>query len=490
MSRTRRFLALIVALTALVAVGALAEPAEADTGRRYLVLTRDARAVDDLLAGGGGSPVRATGAVERTFRGPVNGFATTLSAARAATLAADPRVTSVRPEHRYTAQQLDRDPPWGLDRIDQRKRTADGGYGYQTTGTGVTAYVVDSGIRLDHADFDGRAVSGWDLVDDDADASDCAGHGTHVAGIIGGHDHGVAKGVRLVSVRVLDCDGQGWEGRLIDGLLWVLDHRPAAEPAVVNLSFVGPPSDALDAAVHAVVAAGVSVIVAGGNYDPADPGQDPDACDFSPSRSADVIATGATTRTDARASFSRTGRCVDVYAPGEDILSDAATGPRDSELRSGTSMAGPHVAGAVARHLQSHPKATPAQVRAALLGDVTRTVTAVTGGPGPLLFVRRNELGSPASPRTTASRSKRTITLTWRPPADFGTWAVKAYELRRSGTDARRRAFTPLRVSSSARSYTFKGLRSDRTYTVSVRALNAAGASDASVRRLKLSTHS
>ncbi len=475
--------------TALALGGLTAGPAEARGEQRYLVFTRDARAVDGLLAAETAGR-RSTGAIERVFRGPVNGLATTMTPARAAAMADDPRVTSVRLEQRYSAQQLDRDPVWGLDRIDQRRPTPDGGYGYQTTGTGVSVYVVDSGIRFDHHDFGGRAVSGGDLVDGDADASDCTGHGTHVAGIIGGREYGVAKQVRLVSVRALDCEGQAWEGRLIDALLWVLDHHPAGRPAVVNLSFVGPPSDALDAAVHAVVGAGLSVVVAGGNYDPTDPGQDGDACDFSPSRSVDVIATGATSRGDARASFSRTGRCVDVYAPGEEIVSDAVTGPGAAEVRSGTSMAGPHVAGAIARHLQSHPRATPAQVRSALLGDATRTVTGVAGGPAPLVFVRRNEPGSPTALTTTTSRSKRTITVVWRPPAGFATWAVSGYELRRSGTDARGRAFTPLRVSASARSYTYKGLRSDRTYAVSVRAVNAAGPSAAAVRRLRLSAHS
>ena len=256
--------------------------------------------------------------------------------------------------------------PWNLDRIDQRRLPLDGRYTWSGDGTGVTAYVVDTGARLTSRDLAGRVVTGIDEVDG-GPASDCNGHGTHVSGTLGGVRSGVAKRVRLVEVRVLDCHGSGSTSRVLAGLDWVLRHH--VRPAVLNLSLGGEPSAALDAEVRALVADGVVVVAAAGNGD-AD-GQALDACSTSPARTRVAITVSATDRTDAKPEWANTGTCVDLFAPGVGVTSDWDTTDTATRTLSGTSMASPAVAGAAAVWLGRHPSATPAQVRAALVRSAT-----------------------------------------------------------------------------------------------------------------------
>jgi subtilisin family serine protease len=269
---------------------------------------------------------------------------------------------------------------WGLDRLDQRARPLSTTYTYESTGAGVTAYIIDTGIRFAHTEFGGRATSGYDAVDGGA-ADDCNGHGTHVAGTVGGTTYGVAKAVSLVGVRVLNCAGSGTTSGVIAGINWVTTNHLAGTPAVANMSLGGGASASLDTAVNASIADGVVYGVAAGN-------ETANACNGSPSRVPSAITVGATTSSDARASFSNYGTCVDLFAPGQGITSAWSTSNTATNTISGTSMATPHVVGAAARFLQGSRGSTPQQVRDALVADATANVVTNpgTGSPNRLLY--------------------------------------------------------------------------------------------------------
>jgi subtilisin family serine protease len=314
---------------------------------------------------------RFGGDVKEAFTASLQGFSVRMTEARAKRLAADPLVESVEQDKKVslltTTSTQSGPPSWGLDRIDQIDRNLSGSYTYPSSaGTGVTAYILDTGIRTTHVDFGGRAQSGYDFIDNDTNATDCHGHGTHVAGTIGGSQYGVAKNVNLVGVRVLDCSGSGSYTGIIAGIDWVVTHKTG--PAVINMSLGGPPFDALDNAVNAAVAAGVVVAVAAGN-------SNTDACTASPARAASALTVGATDQNDVRASFSNYGSCLDIFAPGVGIISDYYLSDTSAAGMSGTSMASPHVAGAAALILGEHPTYTPAEVRAALIAGTVQSAT-------------------------------------------------------------------------------------------------------------------
>jgi subtilisin family serine protease len=300
----------------------------------------------------------------------LKGFAGRISDAARAGLLKDHRVVRVEPDGiaRISAVTVT-NATWGLDRVDQRSRTLSTTFTYTRTGTGVTAYIIDTGLRLSHADFEGRAVSGFDAVDGGS-ADDCNGHGTHVGGTVGGKTYGVAKKVRLVAVRVLDCDGAGtWSG-VIAGIDWVTANR--SRPSVANLSLGGPVNSSVDYAVKRMIGAGVATAVAAGNGDAYGFAQD--ACRSSPARVPGAMTIGATNKSDAKASWSNYGSCVDWFAPGVGITSAWHTGDAAVASISGTSMATPHTAGVAALYLQGYPGATPLQVREALFAKLTRSV--------------------------------------------------------------------------------------------------------------------
>jgi subtilisin family serine protease len=312
---------------------------------------------------------RLGGEVDHVYTAALTGFAVTLPTSVAGRLSTLPGVASVEQDRPVQLAATQTSATWGLDRLDQRALPLSGSFSYAATGAGVTAYVIDTGIRFDHGDLGGRAVSGYDAVDGGS-ADDCNGHGTHVAGTVGGTRSGVAKGVRLVGVRVLDCAGSGTNAGVIAGIDWVTANHAAGAPAVANMSLGGGVSTAVDAAVSRSIADGVTYAVAAGNGDAR--GVPQDACGGSPSRVPAALTVGATDRTDAPAPFSNYGSCVDLFAPGVGITSDWYTTTTATNTISGTSMATPHVAGVAALYLQGHPAATPATVSAAVLGATTK----------------------------------------------------------------------------------------------------------------------
>ncbi|MEV1288110.1 S8 family serine peptidase [Micromonospora sp. NPDC049679] len=326
-------------------------------------------------------------AVRRSFTASVRGFSATMPRSAARRLAGDPSVAYVEQDRLVRLDGAQADPPWGLDRLDQRDLPLSRSYTTPRS-VGVTAYVLDTGIRTSHRDFGGRARYGWDFVDNAATGGDCNGHGTHVAGTIGGTTYGVAKDVSLVAVRVLDCTGYGRYSQIIAGVDWVTAH--AVKPAVANMSLGGPGSTALDDAVRRSVQSGVTYAVSAGN-------DNVDACTQSPARAAVAITVGATDRNDVRASFSNYGRCLDLFAPGVQIASAGHASDTAVATKSGTSMSSPHVAGAAALLLSAKPGATPAQVQASLSAAATTGKVGEAGTGSANLLLRAPAPAAPAS---------------------------------------------------------------------------------------------
>jgi len=348
----------------------------------YIVVLKPAR---DAVAGQARALAgRHAATVAATYAHALRGFAARMTAQQARRMAADPAVAYVQPDVVHRATDTQADPPsYGLDRVDQRNRPLDNSYTYPRTAADVRAYIIDTGIRLSHGDFGGRASSGFDAVDGGA-ADDCNGHGTHVAGTVGGTAHGMAKSVQLVAVRVLDCQGRGTTTQVVAGIDWVTGN--AARPAVANMSLGGGADTALDNAVRNSIGSGISYAIAAGN---GLLGLIPlDACTQSPARVAEALTVSATDSADRKASWANRGTCVDVFAPGIDITSAWATGDTATNTISGTSMAAPHVAGAAALYLSAHPAATPAQVSGAIVDTATSGVVASpgTGSPNRLLY--------------------------------------------------------------------------------------------------------
>ncbi|HEU4885287.1 MAG TPA: S8 family peptidase [Longimicrobium sp.] len=343
---------------------------------QYIVVLNEGANPRSVAAVAGVSP-------RYVYTASVNGFAATLNAGQVNALQHNPNVAYIEQDQPVQATTVQTGATWGLDRIDQHDLPLSTTFSYLNTGAGVHAYIVDTGMRLSHTQFTGRSSSGYDAVDGGS-ADDCNGHGTHVAGTVGGTTVGVAKGVSLVAVRVLDCAGSGaWSG-VIAGVDWVAAN--AIKPAVANMSLGGGASTALDNAVTNAVASGVTFVVAAGNGNTG--GKAQPACNYSPARVPTAITVGATGSNDAKATYSNYGTCVDIFAPGNSILSAWYTSDTAGNTISGTSMASPHVAGVAALYLQSNGSASPATVSNALTSGATlnKVTNAGTGSPNRLLF--------------------------------------------------------------------------------------------------------
>jgi subtilisin family serine protease len=390
----RRIVAAIAAVAAAAAIGSgTALPAQATPSTERILQEDSANAVENryivVLKESAGFRANSTkgedlvakygATVDWTYGAVLNGYAISISASGARSLAEDPAVEYVEQDQRVHLEATQYNPPWGLDRIDQPRLPLNLTYSYpDTAGKSATVYVIDTGVRITHTEFAGRARYGYDFVDRDTNASDGNGHGTHVATTVAGKTYGVAKQSKIVSVRVLDNNGAGTLSGVIAGVDWVTVRH--VRPAVANMSLGASASTSLDTAVRNSIASGVTYAVAAGN-------SNANAASFSPARVGSALTVGASTWLDSRSSFSNYGSQLDMFAPGSLITAGWNTSDTATTTLSGTSMATPHVAGAAAVYLTSHPSAGPATVRSALVnGATTGVLTNVgTGSPNRLL---------------------------------------------------------------------------------------------------------
>ena len=412
-----------------------------------------------------------------TYEHALAGFAVRMNDQRARGLAHNPFVEIVAQNGVASLVAEQPNPPsWGLDRVDERDLPLDAKFVYGSTGTGVTAYIIDTGILYSHGDFGGRASLGYDAVGGGQNGSDCNGHGTHVAGTVGGSSYGIAKQVTLRSVRVLGCNGSGTWAGVIAGVDWVTSDHDPGEMAVANMSLGGGAYSALDTAVANSIADGVTYAVAAGN-------SSANACNYSPARAPNAITVGSTTSSDARSSFSNYGSCVDLFAPGSSITSAWHTSDAASNTISGTSMASPHVAGAAALYLSANGNTPPADVAGAFTGNATvgKVTDAGAGSPNLLLFVGTGDGSSPPPPPPLAppgapqslgaAGQRKAVQLTWQTPASGG--APTGYRVYRGSSPT---TITQLVASLPVQtSWRNNGLKAVTTYCYQVVAINSAG---------------
>jgi subtilisin family serine protease len=348
----------------------------------YIVVFKDSVSTQSVESQVQSSTDKYGGQATYTYTAALRGYNATMTETQAKRLAADPSVAYVQQNRTVHITDVQPNPPsWGLDRVDQRNLPLDNSYTFTNTASNVNAYVIDTGILVSHSTFGGRATFLTNTTGD-GNNTDCNGHGTHVAGTIGGSQFGLAKGVHLFAVKVLDCGGSGSFAGVAQGIDFVTQHHAAGQPAMANMSLGAQGSDAAtETAVRNSIADGVVYGIAAGN-------SNANACNFTPARVAEAITVNASDINDARASFSNFGTCTDIFAPGVNIVSSWNTSDTATQTLSGTSMATPHVVGAAALILGANPSLTPAQVQSAMKANGTpnKITNPGTGSPNTLLF--------------------------------------------------------------------------------------------------------
>ena len=401
--------------------------------------------------------VRHRGVLRMTYKSALKGMTLSLSDAAADSLRNDPNVAFVEQDRTISMANVQAAGGWGLDRVDQRGLPLNGMYSFGSDGTGVTAYILDSGINFTHTDFGGRATTGTDIMTPGGTATDCHGHGSTVSGVVGGSTYGVAKNVKLVAVRIVDCNGNSANSTTIAGIDWVTAHRVL--PAVANLSLQNVYSAALNQSIANAVAAGVTFVVAAGN-------SSADACNASPSSAPAAIVVGATDINDGFASFSNFGPCVTLLAPGVNIPGPTIGSNTATKTWSGTSFSSPHVAGLAALYLQTHPTATPAQVRSWLVSNATPSkISSVPGGTSNLLAYSPQVASTNAAPVANFTATCPTMQCTFDASASTDDAGVVTYtwDWGNGRTESRS---TPITKNTFA---------TQRTYSITLTVTDAGG---------------
>jgi len=474
----RRSLGLLSAVALTSAALIAAPPATAERGRstpapllgaeragaidgHYIVVMKD-RAATSARRQARSQAVARGGTITHDYTAALRGFAAALPDRAVEALRTNPNVAFIEADSRVSIDATQSPATWGLDRTDQRSLPLNNSYTYDYTGTGVTAYIIDTGVLATHSQFGSRVGSGYTSISDGRGTTDCNGHGTHVAGTVGGSTYGVAKSVSLRPVRVLDCQGSGTNSGVIAGVDWATGNHAAGTPAVANMSLGGGVSSALDTAVNNSINDGISYAVAAGNDNGAN------ACNGSPSRVPAALTVGSTTSTDARSSFSNIGSCLDLFAPGSSITSAWYSSTTATNTISGTSMATPHVAGVAALHLQANPSASPASVSSAIVDNATTGVVtgAGTGSPNRLLHSlfgstppppppSGNIIGNPGfeSGVTVWSQSAGVIDSSTGRPARTGSWKAWLNGYGTSHTDTLSQTVTIPAATSASLSF-------------------------------------